>query len=209
MDGLLDDIKDGFRPANLADAGKVTVGAVGGAIIAKLVVTALGDLRKGKDERADKKTMMDTREKLLPKWAPGIAPLVVGVAVAGATSRTAPRVGAGVAAGMFVVGAGSILKAVLEKGAAEAAAKNPDSFYVKFYNNLAGLGEVDTYDSALLAGLGQMGEYDYGVGRYMNGAVVVPQTLRGAAVDIQSINGLGASPTTVSISGPMSASLYA
>lgn len=203
MDGLLDDIKDGFRPANLVDAGKVTLGAVGGAVIAKVVVTMVGDIRKGKKPAEG---MPDDRAKLLPGWAPGLVPIAVGIAVAGATSRTAPRVGAGVAAGMFVVGAGSILKSVLAKSAMEAKAKNPDSFYGKFYDNLAGLGEVDTYDSSLLAGLGA-GEFDYGVGRYMmNGAVVVPQQLRGAAVDIQQ---LSASPTTVSLAGPMSAALYA
>lgn len=196
MDGIWDDVKDGFKPAALAESGKVVASAVAGAAIAKVVVTKLAAMTK-----------KDSAEKMLPAWAPGIAPIVVGIAVAGAGRSKAPNVSAGVAAGMFVVGAGSILKNLLAKSAAE----NPAGVAAKVYENLAGLGEVDTYDSALLAGLGA-GAYDFGVGRYMNGAVVQAQALRGAPVDVQSLRGLGASPTTASVvstSPSMSAALYA
>ena len=70
-------------------------------------------------------------------------------------------------------------------------------------------------DKAALDGFGYVYDYSlqglgYGPGdvtRYMNGAPTQVQSLMGAPLQVQSLAGLGASPNTVSVVGPMSASL--
>jgi hypothetical protein len=170
------------------EVAAVGVGAVAGIAIATKVVSYLGDMAWAKDEKGVAK----------PAAAYGIAalPLVVGVGVLFAADKYALKGAArsaavGVAAGMAAKTIGAVVKIA-----------SPD---MSAKIGLSGLGAmVDTYDSGLLAGLG---EFDASVARYMMaGAPTQVQTLMGAPIQVQAFAGAPTQVQTLS-AAPMSATL--
>lgn len=130
------------------------------------------------------------------KWVVPLIPAAVGLGVLYASAKAglsgrSKQVALGTAAGM---GAVTIGKLVVAASPATAS---------KLYLN--GLGaDVDSYDSGLLAGLG---EFDASVARYMMaGAPTQVQSLMGAPLQVQAFAG---APTQVQslASAPMSATL--
>lgn len=191
-------------------AAKIGGGALVGAAIAKLVIdkgaaliaptveeaTAAGDASKGKAANKDSAL----RKYILP-----LVPVGVGVFVHSKFAPQYPLAAPGVAAGMVAVGLGRLISNVIEKPKADKDGKKgmdvADLLPGGRDSALAGLGYVYDYS---LQGLG-IGPGD--VTRYMNGAPTQVQSLMGAPLQVQALAGLGASPNTVSVVGPMSASL--
>lgn len=169
--------------------------AVGGGAV---IGIAAAKFVSGKLEAMD---FLKKEDKVTPadwaKWVVPLVPAAVGVGVLYGSAKAnlsgaAKDAALGVAAGMAAVAIGKLVVA----GIGEAKAKD-------FY--LMGLGaSVDSYDSGLLAGLG---EYDASVARYMMaGAPTQVQSLMGAPLQVQSFAG---APTQVqNLAGaPMSATL--
>lgn len=199
------------------EAAAVGASALVGAGIAVKVSGAISNIRKGKDERADK-TQPDVREKALPAWVGPLAPIAVGVAVHNYGKSRFPLAAPGVAAGMVAVGLGQLVgalfidpkKAIEPKSAAEFVSKNVP------FSNLKGLG-ADVYDYSLM-GFGQIGPGD--VSAYMRlgsspftatNAVGTSMMSPGAPVQITTLRGLGAGAPTqaqvISTTPSMSAAL--
>ena len=161
------------------EVGKLGASALVGAAIAKQVVglKALDSLPAA-------------------KWIKPLIPIAVGVGVHSYGKNQFPIAAPGVAAGMVAVGVAALVKAAVAGTSSDAMI----SSYLPF-NGLGELGYVYDYS---LQGLG------YGPGdvtRYMNGAPTQVQSLMGAPLQVQALAGLGAAPTTVSVAGPMSATL--
>lgn len=165
-------------------------GAVVGIAAAKFVTKFLNDQSFTKDAAG--------AQAAWAKWTVPLVPAAVGVGVLFGSAKAnlagaAKSAALGAAAGMAAVSIGQLVVAAIGEEKAR-------SFY------LAGLGaNVDSYDSGLLAGLG---EFDASVARYMrmNGAPTQVQSLMGAPVQVTAFAG---APTQVqALAGsPMSATL--
>ena len=199
------------------EAAAVGASALVGAGIAVKVTNFVADIRKGKDERVNKETEADTREKMLPAWIAPLVPIAVGVAVHNYGKARFPLAAPGVAAGMVAVGLGRLIgaiaidpkKAIEPKSAAEFVKNN-----VPF--SLKGLG-ADVYDYSLM-GFGQIGPGDVSAYMRLGGspfsatsAVGTSIMSPGAPVQITSLRGLGAGAPTqaqvISTTPSMSAAL--
>jgi hypothetical protein len=172
------------------EVGAVGVGAVAGIFVAKSVGGYLGDMDWAKKPGADGKP---------PAWAPyaiAAVPVAVAVGIVYAADKYALKgaarsVAVGAAAGMVATAIGNVIIAASPDFAATL--------------KLQGLGaSVDTYDSGLLAGLG---EFDASVARYMMaGSPTQVQRLMGAPVQVQAL--AGAPVQVQALAGaPMSATL--
>ncbi len=185
------------------EVGKLGAAALAGAAIAKLVVDKGADLIAPVTGEGGKP---ENKDSALRKYVVPLLPVAVGVAVHSYGKSQFPIAAPGVAAGMVAVGLGRLISNVIE--APKAAADGTKGMDIAALlpggrdSALAGLGYVYDYS---LQGLG------YGPGdvtRYMMaGAPTQVQSLMGAPLQVQSLAGLGASPNTVSVVGPMSASL--
>jgi hypothetical protein len=191
------------------EVGKLGAAALAGAAIAKLVVDKGADLIApvSKKDAAGAETLTAAeitaaKESPLRKFVVPLLPVAVGVAVHSYGKSQFPIAAPGVAAGMVAVGLGRLISNLIEKPTDTAAMDIASLLPGGRDSGLAGLGYVYDYS---LQGLG------YGPGdvtRYMMaGAPTQVQSLMGAPLQVQSLAGLGASPNTVSVVGPMSASL--
>ena len=166
----------------------VGVGAVAGVAAAKAVTGWVESQSWVKDEKGE--------QAMWAKVVVPLIPLAVGVGVVYLADKqklkgSARQAAIGVAAGMAAVSVGKAVKAVSSDLAS------------KLYLN--GLGaNVDTYDSGLLAGLGEM---DASVARYMMaGSPTQVQTLMGAPIQVQALAGAPTQVQTLA-AAPMSATL--
>ena len=200
------------------DVAVIGASALVGASVAKSVVMFAGEIGIEKDANGVKlATKADGSENkaMLPEWAPGLIPVAVAAGIAWATDKyslkgQAKNAAVGVAAGMFAYGIGKTVVAILPKkkaGETEDKAGDMIAKYIPFN----GLGGPDTYDTGLLAGLGQI---DATVAAYMNrslmGYPTEVQTLQGAPILVQDARaGMIGSPTVAQqLSGaPLSATL--
>ena len=165
------------------EVAAVGVGAVAGIAIAQKVTDYIDGMEWAKG-------------KTWAEYVSAAVPLAVGIGIVFAADKYALKGAArsaavGVAAGMAAKGIGKALRA--------ASPSTADTLGLK------GLGaSVDTYDSGLLAGLGQ---FDASVARYMMaGAPTQVQTLMGAPVQVQAL--AGAPVQVQALAGaPMSATL--
>jgi hypothetical protein len=197
------------------EVGKLGAAALAGAAIAKIVVDKGADLiaptkvKTATEGGAKDQAEADANKKsALRKFIMPLVPVAVGIGVHSYGKSQFPIAAPGVAAGMVAFGLGRLLGNVL---APTTSAGNVDvtklaDSAVSFLpfghdTGLNGFGYVYDYS---LQGLG------YGPGdvtRYMNGAPTQVQSLMGAPLQVQALAGLGASPNTVSVVGPMSATL--
>jgi hypothetical protein len=160
--------------------------ALVGASVAKMVTDFAADIgieyQKDaageflKDAGGNKIPVADTAEKkntpTLPAVVPPLIPLAVGIGIVWAgdkykLSGKAKQAALGVAAGMAAYGIAKAVVAVLPKKKDDPNDKTTDKAGDMFakYMPFQGLGAVDTYDTGLLAGLGQI---DATVAAYMN-----------------------------------------
>lgn len=162
-------------------------GVVAGVAVAKAVTGWIEEQPFLKEESGEAK-----------KWAPyasAAVPVAVGLGVLWGADKAKlaghmKKAAVGVAAGMAAVAIGKVFVALA-----------PDTAKTL---RISGLGEVDTYDSGLLAGLGM---YDASVNRYMMaGSPTQVQTLSGAPIQVKALAG---APTQVQMlaGAPMSATL--
>jgi hypothetical protein len=171
------------------DIASVGGGAVLGIAAAKFVTSKLEAMDSFKKE--DKVTPADWA-----KWVSAAVPAVIGLGVLYASAKAglsgrAKQVALGAAAGM---GAVTVSKLVV--------AASPDTAKSLYLNGLGA--SVDSYDSGLLAGLG---EYDASVARYMMaGAPTQVQSLMGAPLQVQAFAGAPTQVQTLA-AAPMSATL--
>ena len=181
--------------------------ALAGAAVAKMVTGFVADIGVEKDKDGNKKPVRDNGKEntpSLPEWVSPLVPLAVSVGIVWAgdkynLSGNAKKAAVGAAAGMAAFGIAKLAVAILPKEKPEDVG-NTLAKYLPF----AGLGEVDTYDSGLLAGLGM---YDASVNRYMMaGSPTQVQTLAGAPIQVKALAG---APTQVQMlaGAPMSATL--
>lgn len=158
-----------------------------------------------------KKDGVTKNEASLPSWVGPVVPVAVGVGIMWASDKyklsgKARQAALGVAVGMGAYGIAKTVLAVLPKKKSGEEDKIGDT--LAKYSPFAGLSGVDTYDSGLLAGLG---EIDASVARYMmHGYPTQIQTLQGAPILVQPANaGMIGSPTVAQqlAGAPLSATL--
>jgi hypothetical protein len=187
------------------EAAKVGASVLAGAAVANVVVNMGAELiaptKVAGSVTAEKAA--ENAKSPIRKFVVPLIPVAVGVAVHSYGKNQFPMAAPGVAAGMIAVGLGRLIANVIGPAKADAfdiGAILPGGRDAGL--SFAGLGYVYDYS---LQGLG------YGPGdvtRYMMaGAPTQVQSLMGAPLQVQSLAGLGASPNTVSVAGPMSASL--
>jgi len=194
------------------EAAKVGASVLAGAAVAKLVVDKASSMLvpvtselKSDATQAQKDAAAKNSESALRKFIIPLIPVAVGIGVHSYGKNQFPMAAPGVAAGMVAVGLGRLIAnvigtpkadsfdigAILPGGRDAALDKGSDGKFGYVYDySLQGLG--------------------YGPGdvtRYMNGAPTQVQSLMGAPLQVQALAGFGASPTTVSVAGPMSATL--
>jgi hypothetical protein len=163
-------------------------GAVIGVAAAKFVTAKVADMKMLKDDAG--------APAAWAKWVVPLIPAAVGLGVLYASAKfslkgAAKKGALGVAAGMGAVTIGKLV-----------VAASPDIAGKLYLNGLGA--NVDSYDSGLLAGLG---EFDASVARYMMaGAPTQVQSLMGAPLQVQAFAG---APTQVQslAAAPMSATL--
>ena len=191
------------------EAAKVGASVLAGAAVANVVINMGAELIAplSKKDAAGAETLTPAeikaaKESPIRKFIVPLVPVAVGVAVHSYGKNQFPMAAPGVAAGMVAVGLGRLIANVIgkpEAGKFDVGAILPGG---RDTAALDGLGYVYDYS---LQGLG------YGPGdvtRYMMaGSPTQVQSLMGAPLQVQSLAGLGASPNTVSVAGPMSASL--
>jgi hypothetical protein len=169
------------------EIGAVGVGAVAGVVVAKAVTGWVAGQSWTKDDKG--------ATAMWAQYVNALLPAAVGLGVIYGANKAALRGAArqaalGVAGGMVAVSVAKVVTAISEPTAKSLM--------------LTPLAGVDTYDSGLLAGLGEM---DASVARYMMaGSPTQVQTLMGAPIQVQAFAG---APTQVqALAGaPMSATL--
>ena len=166
-------------------------GAVVGVGVAKFVTGKLESMGFAKDAA----NTVDGKSAI-GKWVVPVVPALVGIGILYGAAKfslkgAARSAALGTAAGMAAVTIGKLI-----------VATSPDLGKTLYLNGLGA--NVDSYDSGLLAGLG---EFDASVARYMMaGAPTQVQSLMGAPLQVQAFAG---APTQVQslASAPMSATL--
>lgn len=189
------------------EVAKVGAAALAGAAVANYVIETAAHLiapvtvkSADKSGAENEAAAAENKKSAVRKYIVPLLPVAVGVAVHSYGKNQFPMAAPGVAAGMVAVGLGRLIANAIgkpETGKTDFTAFLPGGRD----KGLDGFGYVYDYS---LQGLG------YGPGdvtRYMNGAPTQVQSLMGAPLQVQSLAGLGASPNTVSVVGPMSASL--
>jgi hypothetical protein len=170
------------------DIAAVGGGAVIGIAAAKFVTSKVEDMKLLKDDAG--------APAAWAKWASAAVPAVIGLGVLYASAKAglsgrSKQVALGAAAGMGAVTIGKLV-----------VAASPDIAGKLYLNGLGA--NVDSYDSGLLAGLG---EFDASVARYMMaGSPTQVQSLMGAPLQVQAFAG---APTQIQslAAAPMSATL--
>lgn len=195
------------------EAAKVGASVLAGAAVANVVISMGSKMLvpvpsevKADAPQAEKDAAAKNTESALRKFIIPLVPVAVGVAVHSYGKNQFPMAAPGVAAGMVAVGLGRLIAnvigtpkadsfdigAILPGGRDPALDKGSDGKFGYVYDySLQGLGY----------GPGDVTRY------MMAGAPTQVQSLMGAPLQVQSLAGLGASPNTVSVAGPMSASL--
>lgn len=206
--------------------------ALVGASVARMVTDFAADIGVEYQKNADGTFVKDTggnkvavvgttdkpNKPTLPAVLPPLIPLAVGVGIVWAgdkykLSGKAKQAALGVAAGMAAYGIAKAVVAILPKKKDDPSDKNTDKAGDTFakYIPFAGLGAVDTYDTGLLAGLGNI---DATVAAYMNrglmGSPTEAYALQGAPILVQPANAgmIGSPAVAQQLSGaPLSATL--
>ena len=170
-------------------------GAVVGVAVAKFVTGKLEDMKFAQD--AAKVDAAGKAEKnAIGKWVVPFVPAAVGIGILYGAAKfslkgAARSAALGTAAGMAAVTIGKLV-----------VAASPDLGKKLYLNGLGA--NVDTYDSGLLAGLG---EFDASVARYMMaGSPTQVQSLMGAPLQVQAFAGAPTQVQTLA-AAPMSATL--
>lgn len=175
MLGALGEVKDDAQRV-----GTLGVAVFAGAAAAKLVIAAM-DKYVAKDPSG-----------AVARYVTPVVPALVGVALVNRMGNQYPVAATGLAAGMVSYSIGSLLS----RNVGEMGVKlSPHDLPSKTLLGNLGYGQVDSYDSSLLAGLGQaryggVSIPNYSVSRYMMaGAPTQIQSLQGAPTQIQSLMG--------------------
>lgn len=185
MLGALGEVKDDAQRV-----GTLGVAVFAGAAAAKIVVNLSDKYFAMKADSAGAKVLDES--SAMYKYINPLIPSIVGVVLVNRLGNQYPVASTGLAAGMVSYTVGSLLSRNLgdygDKLSPHSAPKNT------LLGNL-GYGQVDSYDSSLLAGLGQaryggVSIPNYSVSRYMMaGAPTQIQSLQGAPTQIQSLMG--------------------
>lgn len=208
--GVMEDVK-----AHWGDAAATGGGVILGVGIAKFVTDYATTLGMTKDAAGNL-----SGEATLPNWLPPLFPVLVGTILfskfadprdeAGEKSRLKMALGAANGAGMIAYGLAVLAKRLI--------AKSENASAMEFAKNYIALGAVDTYESPILAGLGNYGPINSylrpgvnGLGEYgmrssgaptfveMAGLGSAPTQFQEVRGSVNGFHGLGAAPSSVEL----------
>ena len=185
MLGALGEVKDDAQRV-----GTLGLAVFAGAAAAKIVVNLSDKYLASKKDAAGVAAL--NTDSAMYKYVSPVLPSVVGVLLVNRMGNQYPVAATGLAAGMVSYTVGTLLS----RNLGETGNKlSPHTAPLNTLLGNLGYGQVDSYDSSLLAGLGQA-RYggpsipNYSVSRYMMaGAPTQIQSLMGAPTQIQSLMG--------------------